>query len=353
MTTHIAVLPTDVLDTISMKLNERVVGNGINGCPTNAQFLRLPHPRTGIPSLFLPYRLSKTDNTIRWGLLEVQSVTPPNPRSWLFSSDEVVEDGKLLVMTPIDPTFVLIPILQVARPPGGTLGKFCPLHDIFDEVALKLAQQSVGSSCIDSSSVISSRDILSLASLDCISDAMRRLCDVKDITADITVYRYSEEKLVEYLRGKVSRLSKQQVSEKSRTVTRRLAKDGLMDDGKERLLERKLSNMTTRTLPEYVVVGRIKAACDLVSQYLPPDTYKSLKASYDFSPLDEHLKALENEMTAMTVVNAPASKAKKVNGDEQDGKKRKMKPKGSQGTEKLKKANLNGMSKISSFFQKK
>ena len=192
-----------------------------------------------------------------------------------------------------------------------------------------------------------------------------------DITADITVYRYSEEKLVEYLRGKVSRLSKQQVSEKSRTVTRRLAKDGLMDDGKERLLERKLSNMTTRTLPERVVVGRIKAACDLVSQYLPPDTYKSLKASYEyvlfptfghgsfaygplsFSPLDEYLKALEDEMAAMAVVNAPASKPKKANGDEQDGKKRKIKPKGSQGTEKLKKANLNGMSKISSFFQKK
>jgi ribonuclease H2 subunit B len=36
-----------------------------------------------------------------------------------------------------------------------------------------------------------------------------------------------------------------------------------------------------------------------------------------------------------------------------DGKKRKAKAKGSQGVEKLKKANLTGIAKISSFFQKK
>ena len=38
---------------------------------------------------------------------------------------------------------------------------------------------------------------------------------------------------------KVSRLSKHAVAEKSRTIIRGLAKDGLMDDGKEDLLERK------------------------------------------------------------------------------------------------------------------
>ena len=44
---------------------------------------------------------------------------------------------------------------------------------------------------------------------------------------------------MEYLQAKVSRLSKHTVAEKSRTIIRSLAKDGLMDDGKEDLLERK------------------------------------------------------------------------------------------------------------------
>jgi ribonuclease H2 subunit B len=60
-----------------------------------------------------------------------------------------------------------------------------------------------------------------------------------DITPDLTVYRYSEDKVMEYLQAKVSRLSKHAVAEKSRSIIRGLAKDGLMDDGKEDLLERK------------------------------------------------------------------------------------------------------------------
>jgi ribonuclease H2 subunit B len=45
--------------------------------------------------------------------------------------------------------------------------------------------------------------------------------------------------VIEYLQAKVSRLSKHAVAEKSRTIIRGFAKDGLMDDGKEDLLERK------------------------------------------------------------------------------------------------------------------
>ena len=45
--------------------------------------------------------------------------------------------------------------------------------------------------------------------------------------------------MMEYLQAKVSRLSKAAVAEKSRTIIRSLAKDGMMDDGKEDLLERR------------------------------------------------------------------------------------------------------------------
>jgi ribonuclease H2 subunit B len=56
---------------------------------------------------------------------------------------------------------------------------------------------------------------------------------------ELMVYRYSEDKVMEYLQAKVSRLSKDAVAEKSRTIIRNLSKDGMMDDGKEDLLERR------------------------------------------------------------------------------------------------------------------
>ena len=42
---------------------------------------------------------------------------------------------------------------------------------------------------------------------------------------------------MEYLRAKVTRLATAEVFEGSRTLLRNLAKDGLMEDGKENLLQ--------------------------------------------------------------------------------------------------------------------
>lgn len=50
------------------------------------------------------------------------------------------------------------------------------------------------------------------------------------------MYRYSQEKTTNYLKTKVDRLAKPAICETSSTIVRQLAKDGLMDDGKEELL---------------------------------------------------------------------------------------------------------------------
>lgn len=126
----------DVFDALVAKLTEA-------GTHQNLRFLRLPHPRTGktyvfmvvlvpaqqgsgVPSLFLPY--AKPDG--RTSIMEVQTVAPPNERSWFLSEGQVVQsaclrqsspssahsflpDGELLIMTPVDPAFLLIPILHV------------------------------------------------------------------------------------------------------------------------------------------------------------------------------------------------------------------------------------------------
>lgn len=62
---------------------------------------------------------------------------------------------------------------------------------------------------------------------------------ILEITEDIVVYRYTPSKLVEYLKAKVARLASPETFEKSRTLIRNLAKEGLMEDGKESLLKSK------------------------------------------------------------------------------------------------------------------
>jgi ribonuclease H2 subunit B len=75
--------------------------------------------------------------------------------------------------------------------------------------------------------------------------------------------------------------------------------------------------------------------------------YNSLLC-YSLTPLNDHLKRLEQETAAALAVLETKGSKKST----KDGKKRKAK--GAQGTEKAKKANINvnGMVKISSFFKK-
>ena len=58
-----------------------------------------------------------------------------------------------------------------------------------------------------------------------------------EITPEISVYRFSKQILVGYLTKKVTRLVTANDFCESLTVVRLLAKDGLMEDGKETLLE--------------------------------------------------------------------------------------------------------------------
>jgi ribonuclease H2 subunit B len=122
-------------------------------------------------------------------------------------------------------------------------------------------------------------------------------------------------------------------------------------------------------------------ACNLVSQYVTHDLYSALIAKYEyvlfcsdgvpppvtlsltsgifflrsFTALDTHIRVLKDEDVAAALAAAPTKKKSRAADEieDGDGKKRKAKTKPSQGVEKLKKANLSGMSKISSFFQKK
>ncbi|KAL4267731.1 Ribonuclease H2 subunit B [Pleurotus pulmonarius] len=285
-------------------------------------FFRLPHPRTGLPSLFLPYAAS---------LLEVQAVEPPNPRSW-FIDQEVLSDGRLILMTPIDPTFLLLWVLRAAKPEAA--GLLRPADDIFEEAIANLTQSTSEES--RAAPAVSTEDLTRFVELDCTKRAMSRVCEVKEISDELTVYRYSQVKTIEFLRQKVATVLSSEEFEQNRTIIRGLAKNGLMEDGNEKLLEE----------------GRLQASCDLVSQYISPELKAALLATYELSALDKHVKAIQETALASAAidVNGGSDKGKKGTKAAEDKKRKSVK--GSTGVEKLKKANTKGMSKISSFFAK-
>ncbi|KAG6831699.1 hypothetical protein H0H92_008342 [Tricholoma furcatifolium] len=316
MATHFAALPFDILQTLSIVLEQKCPN-----APSGVSFLRLPHPRTGLPCLFLP---STNAVSKRSKILEVQAVSPPDSRSW-FMGEEVISDGKLLIMTPIDATFLVLPMLQAIQPADGSAGIFRQTDDIFEEASNKFESPE------QAQNSIIAKDIIGFGSLSCARDALRNLCDVKEISPEIVVYRFSQPRTLEYLRSKVTRLSSPNALEVSKSITRTLAKDGLMEDGKEALLQ----------------VGRINAACDLLGQYLSSEIRALLLKSYD--ELDAYLHTVREAVVDQ--VETKKEKKTKTKTPVTDDKKRKG-VKGSQGVEKLKKANVNGMAKLSSFFKK-
>jgi ribonuclease H2 subunit B len=104
-------------------------------------------------------------------------------------------------MTPIDPTFLLIPILQVVQPVrptstffvqlsdvdffrdvqiDGSPGSFRPADDIFEDAVARLIKaQDAQSTAKDPSSAMCEEDIHHLLDTRCIRVALRRVCDVK------------------------------------------------------------------------------------------------------------------------------------------------------------------------------
>ncbi|KIK92834.1 hypothetical protein PAXRUDRAFT_829595 [Paxillus rubicundulus Ve08.2h10] len=334
MDTHFSVLPLDVIDTVTFQL-----GSNPNYTTRSPRFLRLPHPRTGIASLFLAHEpeTSESDGVRISKILEVQAVAPPNARSW-FIGDEVVSDGKLLVMTPVDPLFLLIPILRAIKQHDGGTVNFRPAEDMFEDAARCVTETS-RTGVAASPDMIGVEDVMKFAALECTKNAMKRVCDMKEITTEITVFRYSSEKVLQHLRKKVVTLSTPRITEMSRSLIRSLAKDGLMEDKHEDLLD----------------LGRTKLACELLAQYLPQDIQEELLGSYDFTRLDAHLKVLQEEQSILPPDSSSIIKKSKATaaGLSADSKKRKKDGKSSQGVEKLKKANVSGMSKLSTFFTKK
>ncbi|EJD52564.1 hypothetical protein AURDEDRAFT_111223 [Auricularia subglabra TFB-10046 SS5] len=320
MTTHISVLPREVINLVTSATES-----------SGLRFVRLPHPRTNVPCLFLPYQTS-TESGVQSAILEVQAVSPDCSRSWFLNDTHVIEDGKMLLYTPIDPVFLLAPLLQLTAGNDGSMAQFRPAEDIFEDIASRISI-TADTATTDSTHGTPNQDIYHLQRLPCVHEALRRICEYKELTEDLTVYRFTQQHLLNYIREKVVHLSSPAVFDGFIPLVRGLAKDGLKD--------------APESKREIASLARTRAACELLSQYLPEATYQALLSSFDFTVLSTYIATLEADNTAMLTKTTPAAPAAPK------GTKRKATKQASRGVETLKKVNTTGMGKMTSFFAKK
>ncbi|KAF8593410.1 hypothetical protein BDV93DRAFT_612240 [Ceratobasidium sp. AG-I] len=346
MPTHITVLPKGAQESLLKS-------------PASPQPLRLPHPRTGLPALFLPCSDS---------ILELHSVSPDATRSW-FVGQSVVSDGKILLMTPVDPAFLLIPLLREAlsREPQHP---YKPTDDLTDEIIARRSSDDQS-------------DIRTFMGLDCVRRALRVLCETKDISPDVTVHRPSDERMLAFLRRRVERVLLAQkpqepasdpVLEQPSTDPETSTTDLVVAAVSEvttpgpvfptihrqhlrlGLSTTELGPDTDLTALAIRAAARIKTACEIVGTWVEEGLMNELMESYDLSAYTAHA-ALRVEQARAELATATARAEAAEAGKSKKGKgaaeKRKAGAQGTRGVDKLKKANTKGMSALTSFFGKK
>ncbi|OZJ05668.1 hypothetical protein BZG36_01408 [Bifiguratus adelaidae] len=240
----------------------------------------LPHPRTGAIARYL----IEDD-----GLYEVNKVQSEFKRSW-FIGDTIQRDGSLYLITPMDPLFILLPVLtkrrQKARRESADIsGMFLTFDDILDD-----SQWT---------------NLWRLRQLRGIQVQLRCICDVKEVAPEMSVYRLNEDKTIVWLRKKVQHLC----SHFSSVPV-------LMDELKDYDLK-SLGDDLCQSLQERVCL-------ELLGEYLETEVYQELYKNYDFSAIEKmeqeraaqfetyHDQSPSDYKSARSADVAPASATKMV-----------------------------------------
>ncbi|KAF9937880.1 Ribonuclease H2 subunit B [Mortierella alpina] len=255
----------------------------------------LPNPSSGLPSRYV----------IQDGqLYELQASDSEGLRSW-FIEDTIQSDGSLYLITPMDPVFMFIPILDIMRQKTqNTEGRFLILEDIFESDQYASLRQ--------------------LTQLQHIERDLRLVCEVRDSSA-LKTFRLDDAKVMSWLKRKV---------------------DALVNKF-EMVPALRNSIAYTEALPEACRSEAItQASLRIVSAYLSDSWATELSAEYQFPELDK--------LESRTQLPSSADFGKRgMDLDEEPKAKDVKKPKMSVGQRKLAKASTAGMKPLSSFFAKK
>ncbi|GJJ71193.1 ribonuclease H2 subunit B [Entomortierella parvispora] len=258
----------------------------------------LPNPSSGLPSRY----------TIQDGkLFEMQMIDSEGLRSW-FVGNTIQSDGSLFLITPIDPVFMFIPILDIVRKKTKeSEGRFMTVEGIFE-----------------SDQYSSLRRLTDLAK---VQTYLELVCEVRNASSTDKTFRLEDEKTMAWLRKKVEILISQ------------FASIPVLVD----------SIAYTESLPENIRKEAImQSALRLVTSYLSDHWATTLSAEYSFPELEK--------LESRTQLPSVADFGKRAGMEfEEDGKpvKDTKKPKLSVGQRKLAKASTAGMKPLSSFFAKK
>ncbi|KAF8739722.1 Ydr279p protein family (RNase H2 complex component), partial [Rhizoctonia solani] len=358
MSTHIAVLPKE--------FQEALERSGSSLRP-----LQLPHPRTGLQALFIYHGST---------MLELHSVTPDAPRSW-FVGQSVVSNGNLMLMTPIDPVFILIPFLQTLDPKAP----FKPTDDFLEEALLKYSVPDVNK-----------QDIALFMTLGCARRALKQLCETKGvlelflpnhtythshlrtysptvIPPDITVHKPSPERIRAFIKRRVERVISaqqppapepesapppEQPPTASNSSTSTTAQSFPAIQRQHLRLGLSVEELGPLDCPKAEAIRaatRIKIASEIVGNWVEEGLMADVLATYDISAYTDHaavrVEQARAELAAATS-RAEAAEAGK-GGKSKAGEKRKAGAQASRGVDKLKKANTKGMATLNTFFGKK
>ncbi|GAA5838495.1 hypothetical protein JCM3766R1_005995 [Sporobolomyces carnicolor] len=356
--------------------------------PSETNFLRLPHPRTHQPALFLPHERRAVDqsdsvtSSSSDGLLEVQKVAldPDKSRSW-FLQDEIVSDGNLTILSPFDPVFLVLSYLSTLP------NHFVAYHDLWEIVSQQrfplAPQTSAGrggkrkaEDDDDEAAANSfSDDIVKLSQLECVRERMEQVCETQTHEST-TLYRLSIPLAVKLLEAKVARLcdstsgvfGRLEPTEPGESVHK-------VDDGQVVKPFPTVSQGIGRQgvgsgqgLSEQIQKeSREKYAIGVISNYLAPPLAQALSSAYKFSALDAFLN-LNNDLGSsfLGTTYLPGRQSSKTSSSDDPSsssslgggnaaaaaKKRKLEAKGSRGVEALKKVNTRGMKSLAEMFGK-
>ncbi|RHZ75290.1 hypothetical protein Glove_216g70 [Diversispora epigaea] len=260
--------------------------------------ISLPHPRTGLPARYI---IQDGD------LFEAQRVDCSSQNSW-FIKDIIQKDGSMILFTRIDPLFLMIPFLENSRRKNlESQGFFLTLEDILDNIDYPSTTR--------------------LLTINNMLTYMEWICDGKDINLDSKVYRLNDDKMMKWLKGKVTNLLSKFDQHKSlRKLAEQLDNETIHDQHRQEL--------------------RTKFILEVIMEYLPNYWIEQLKKEYKF---DELGKWSNQEIFYMTDNTSKYSENKKIEVEvKQPVKKRKL----TLGQTTLAKANKTGMKKLTSFFSK-
>jgi len=268
----------------------------------NVQIIKLRHPKTETGSSFL---LNPSNKRI----FELMSFEEDH-RSWFIGS-KVVSDGRIFLTTPVNPVFLALPYLVKAE-------KLVPLDQMLEDSEFPLTEEVL------------------IAALD---EKLEVIADRKG-DKDLNVWKYNEEKALEWLTSKVKSLGKM------------LEKQGIDVTGGATSNIYRHTESSSATSVDYLRYG-----LGIIEEYLSQDLAKKLEVKLEL-PEEEKIKGEKGNkrLSLDQGSNTPNKKKMKIEGPTEDYSKGSKKVEVKEELSAKQKAlatSAKGTKSIMSFFSKK